>query len=81
MRLLFGVVLGLALATGLGVSYSQTPAQEPDWNKPLEPFRIIGNIYYVGTNELGAYLVKTPEGAILVDGGLPESAPLIAHFD
>ncbi len=79
MRLVSGTLLGLALAAGLGVSYSQTPAQEPDWNKPVEPFRIIGNIYYVGTNELGAYLVKTPEGAILLDGGLPESAPLIAH--
>jgi len=79
MRLVSGAVLGLVLAAGLGVSYSQTPAQEPDWNKPVDPFRIIGNIYYVGTNELGAYLVKTPEGAILVDGGLPESAPLIAH--
>jgi len=79
MRLVSSTVLGLVLAAGPGVSYSQTPAQEPDWNKPVEPFRIIGNIYYVGTNELGAYLVKTPEGAILVDGGLPESAPLIAH--
>jgi metallo-beta-lactamase class B len=79
MKLVSGMLLGLALAAGLGVSYSQTPAQEPDWNKPVEPFRIIGSIYYVGTNELGAYLVKTPEGAILLDGGLPESAPLIAH--
>lgn len=79
MRLFRGILPGLALAVGLGVSYSQTPEQEPDWNKPVEPFRIIGNIYYVGTNELGAYLLKTPDGAILIDGGLPESAPLIAR--
>ena len=79
MKVLSGAVLWLALAARLGVSYSQTPAQEPDWNRPVEPFRIIGNIYYVGTNELGAYLLKTPEGAILVDGGLPQSAQLIAH--
>ena len=79
MRLVSGILLGLAIVGGLGVSYSQTPAQEPDWNKPLEPFRIVGNIYYVGTNELGAYLLKTSEGAILVDGGLPQSAPLITH--
>ena len=79
MKVLSGALLGLALAARLGVSYSQTPAQEPDWNRPVEPFRIIGNIYYVGTNELGAYLLKTPEGAILVDGGLPQSAQLIAH--
>ena len=79
MKVLSGALLGLALAARLGVSYSQTPAQEPDWNRPVEPFRIIGNIYYVGTNELGAYLLKTSEGAILVDGGLPQSAQLIAH--
>jgi metallo-beta-lactamase class B len=79
MRTASGLVLGLAILCSVGVSYSQTPAQEPDWNKPVEPFRIIGNIYYVGTNELGAYLLKTADGAILVDGGLPQSAPLIAH--
>ena len=79
MRVFRGILPALAVMAGVGVSYSQTPAQEPDWNKPVEPFRIIGNIYYVGTNELGAYLLKTPDGAILVDGGLPQSAPLIAH--
>ena len=40
-------------------------------------FRIVGNIHYVGTNELAAYLLTTPDGHILIDGGLPESAPLI----
>ena len=35
------------------------------------------NIHYVGTNELAAYLLTTPAGHILIDGGLPESAPLI----
>lgn len=47
------------------------------WNKPIEPFRIIGHIYYVGANELAAYLITTPGGHILLDGGLPETAPII----
>jgi metallo-beta-lactamase class B len=47
------------------------------WNQPAEPFRIIGNIYYVGTAELGCYLIATPAGNILLDGGLPESAAQI----
>jgi hypothetical protein len=38
------------------------------WNQPAEPFRIIGNIYYVGTAELGCYLIATPAGNILLDG-------------
>ena len=48
-----------------------------DWNKPHKPFHVIGNIYYVGTAGVSAFLIRTPAGAILTDGGLPESAPLI----
>ena len=49
----------------------------PNGTSPVAPFRIVGNIHYVGTNELAAYLLTTPAGHILIDGGLPESAPLI----
>ena len=47
------------------------------WSKPTAPFRIIGNVYYVGTEGLASYLVATPQGHVLIDGGLPEGAPLI----
>lgn len=47
------------------------------WNRRAEPFTIVGNVHYVGVAGLGAYLVTTPEGHILIDGGLPESAPRI----
>ena len=47
------------------------------WNKPSEPLRIVGPVHYVGTNELAAFLVATADGHVLIDGGLPESAPLI----
>jgi metallo-beta-lactamase class B len=47
------------------------------WNRPTEPFRVIGNIYYVGTAGLASYLIATPQGHILLDGGLEGSAPLI----
>jgi metallo-beta-lactamase class B len=49
----------------------------PDWTKPHEPFRVMGPIYYVGTKGLAVYLIATPAGHVLVDGALPESAPLI----
>jgi len=49
----------------------------PEWNRPVQPFRIIGNVHYVGTNELGAYLITTPGGHILVDGGFEDTAPLV----
>jgi metallo-beta-lactamase class B len=46
------------------------------WNQPFSPFRLIGNIHYVGAG-VSSFLITTPEGAILLDGGLPETAPLI----
>ena len=49
------------------------------WNQPFEPFRIIGNIYFVGTADLSSFLIVTPEGSFLLDGGLRETAPLIAR--
>jgi metallo-beta-lactamase class B len=56
---------------------ARQPSQREIWNTPAEPFHIIGNVYYAGTGGLAAYLFKTEDGLILLDGALPESAPLI----
>lgn len=48
-----------------------------EWNQPFKPFRIIGNIYYVGTNNLACYLIATPGGHILIDTAMQESAPIV----
>jgi len=48
-----------------------------EWNKPVAPFKVHGNTWYVGTAGLSALLVTGPEGHVLVDGALPQSAPLI----
>jgi metallo-beta-lactamase class B len=47
------------------------------WNKPHQPLRIYGNTYYVGTHGLSSILITSEGGHILIDGALPESAPLI----
>lgn len=47
------------------------------WNLPFKPFRIIGNIHYVGTNNLACFLITTPAGHILIDTALQESAPIL----
>jgi metallo-beta-lactamase class B len=47
------------------------------WNQPVKPFQIIGNIYYVGTNNLACYVVKTNAGLILLDTAMQESGPLV----
>ena len=49
-----------------------------EWNRPQQPFRVFGNTYYVGTHGLASVLITSDQGHILIDGGLPESAPQIA---
>lgn len=49
----------------------------PTWNAPHAPFRIFGNTFYVGTEGLASLLITSPEGHVLIDGGLPDTAPLI----
>lgn len=45
--------------------------------QPAEPFRIAGNLYYVGANDVASFLVTGPEGHVLIDGGYPGTAPMI----
>ena len=70
--------LGLAV---LGVQARQQtpalPATASEWNTPFEAFQAAGPIYYVGTADLAAFLITTPQGHILIDGALPEGAVLI----
>ena len=51
-----------------------------EWNMQQEPFHIHGDTYYVGTEGLSSILITSYEGHVLIDGGLNESAPLIAGF-
>jgi metallo-beta-lactamase class B len=63
--------------------YAAQPATPPctacaEWNVSQKPFKIYGNTWYVGTHGLSSILITSPAGHILIDGGLPESAPKIA---
>src|SRR5438477_5439728 len=64
-------MLSLILAVALFVDAARSSDQ------PVEPFRIIGNVYYVGANEITSFLIVTPVGMILIDGGSVEMAPVI----
>jgi metallo-beta-lactamase class B len=69
------ILFALALTSSLS---AQTSASErAAWNRPAQPIRIIGNVYYVGAEGVSSFLITTPAGSILLDGGLPETAPLI----
>ena len=50
------------------------PKNNPEkWSQPYEPFRIVGNLYYVGTYDLASYLIVTNKGNILINTGLADS--------
>ena len=46
----------------------------PEWTKPFPPFRIVGNIYWVGSADLATYLITTPQGHLLVNTGVGDTA-------
>ena len=57
-------------------AHAQAPA--PDiMTRPTEPFKIIGDLYYVGTEGSASYLVTSPQGSVLVDSGLADTVPLV----
>src|SRR5690348_13569329 len=56
---------------------SQQVEGNPDWHKPFPAFRMIGNVYWVGTYDLSSYLITTPEGNILINTGYGDSVPMI----
>lgn len=57
----------------------QADERSRSWNQPVKPFRILGNLYYVGANDVTAFLIATPEGHILIDSGFAETVPQIVR--
>jgi metallo-beta-lactamase class B len=54
-------------------------AQDPHaaFNKPFPPFKVMDNIYFVGTEELGSFLITTPAGHILINSDFETTVPQI----
>lgn len=69
-RLLFALLFA-------NVALAQSDPVSRSWNQPVEPFRIAANIHYVGASDITSYLITTPKGHILLDGGFAETAPMI----
>jgi len=66
-----------ALILSLCVCAAATAQQNPDWRRPFPPFKLIGNVYWVGTYDLSTYLITTDAGHILINTGFEETVPLI----
>ena len=70
-KCLLSLVIALIFAAG---AFGQGT---PDWTNPFPPHRVIGNVYYVGSQGLASYLITTPQGHILINSSLETSVPLI----
>lgn len=72
-QILFGIVTALIVFLG----FQWRAAIKRNRSIPDEPFRIAGNLYYVGSTGVTSFLITGPQGHVLIDGGYPETAPLI----
>ena len=72
-RLIFPIVLAASTL------FAQKDRVLRSENQPVEPFRIIRNIYYIGASDVTSYLIATPKGLIVIDGGFEETGPMILH--
>ena len=71
------ILLGAAAALVLFLGVQWRAAIRRNRSVPDEPFRVAGNLYYVGSTGVTSFLITGPEGHVLIDGGYPETAPLI----
>lgn len=73
MRTIAAAILALTAAT----LHAQSDPVSRSWNQPVEPFRIIANVYYIGASDIASYLIATAKGHIVIDGGFVETEPMI----
>jgi metallo-beta-lactamase class B len=74
------LIAGCCLRPFLSTAQKKTwnlPYNQEVWSQDYQPFRIAGNLYYVGTYDLSCYLITTPQGHILINTGLEASVPMI----
>jgi metallo-beta-lactamase class B len=70
-------MLFIGFLCALPVPAQSNSFQTSSWTNPFPPFRIAGNLYYVGSEDLAAYLIVTPQGNILINSNLESSPALI----
>ena len=74
------ILKSIAIAASAAALFAQArsaPAQNEEWTRPFPPFRMIGNIYWVGSYDLSTYLITSPQGHILVNTGVGDTAQKI----
>lgn len=67
----------LAIVAIIAASTAVTSHAQRDWNAPFPAHHVIDNVYFVGTQQLGSFLVTTPAGHILINSDFESTVPLI----
>ena len=70
-------LLFIVLAVSVTAQQPAATISNADWTKPFPPFRIVGNVYWVGSYDLSTYLITTPQGHILINTGVGDTAQQI----
>src|SRR5215510_8265607 len=72
-----GIIIGAGCVAFITSIHSLHAQIANDWTEPFPPFKIAGNLYYVGSKGLASYLIATPQGHILINSDLEKNVPLI----
>jgi len=70
-------IVSIVLVVTLLLASNALAQNSTDWAEPFPPFRIAGNLYYVGSKGLASFLVVTRQGNILINSNLEASVPMI----
>jgi metallo-beta-lactamase class B len=71
------LLAGMAALMVFPLIAQQQPTARQAWNEPQQQFKVFGNTWWVGPHGVGSVLITSPQGHVLIDGGLPESVPQI----
>jgi len=74
---MLGRSISLVMFGCLALAAPSHAQNDPNWTRPFPPFRIVGNVYWVGSYDLATYLIATPQGHILINTGVGDTAKQI----
>ena len=70
-------VLILAVLVGFATVGVRAQNRQAEFNKPFPAHKVIGHVYYVGSEQLASYLITTPDGHVLINSSFETTVPVI----
>src|SRR5947208_14612300 len=70
-------LISLLMCGCFAIAAAGLAQSDPNWTRPFPPCSIVGTPYWVGSYDLATYLIATPQGHILINTGVGETAKQI----